>query len=72
MKEHNATVLATGHHGDDNVETLLMRLSSQSERPSSFTAMRRCRRWGMTLEDEKISGMHYWIVRPLLVVPKVS
>ncbi|KAF8517606.1 hypothetical protein BU17DRAFT_49709 [Hysterangium stoloniferum] len=70
MKELNATVLATGHHGDDNVETLLMRLSTQNEGSLNFTAMRRCRRWGMTLEDEKISSMHHWIVRPLLSVPK--
>ena len=76
MRDNHATVIAMGHHADDQVETLIMRLA-RTRSTSTLTGMRCCRRWGMGTSPNSLdwagsSGMHHWIVRPLLNVPKVS
>ncbi|KAJ7481146.1 PP-loop family-domain-containing protein [Mycena galericulata] len=76
MKISDADVLALGHHGDDQVETSLMRLGRGTTEIGAG-GMRRCRRWGMganggesTLGWVGMEGMKRWIVRPLLDVAK--
>jgi tRNA(Ile)-lysidine synthase len=71
-------VLATGHHADDQVETVLMRLGSGSS-ILGLGGMRPVRRFGMALGKRDgdfgwfgHEGLHRWIVRPLLDVSKVS
>jgi len=80
MVRRGAHVLATGHHADDQVETVLMRLGSGSS-VLGLGGMRAARRFGMALgkgESERDygwfgrEGLNRWIVRPLLEVPKVS
>lgn len=60
MIKHDCTTLVLGHHGDDQVETMLMRLT----RGASGTA-----RAGIPLKRPFGQG---YIVRPLLVVTKVE
>ncbi|KAF8965280.1 PP-loop family-domain-containing protein [Flammula alnicola] len=75
MKRLKANALASGHHTDDQVETMLMRLGRGS-RQLGLSGMRACRRWGMGSGKEgndelyAIEGMRKWIVRPLLDVGK--
>ncbi|MFC4558570.1 tRNA lysidine(34) synthetase TilS [Virgibacillus kekensis] len=58
MIENNADFLALGHHGDDQVETMLMALS-RSASPSSLS--------GIPIRREFANGQ---IIRPLLAVTK--
>ncbi|KAJ7137814.1 PP-loop family-domain-containing protein [Mycena epipterygia] len=76
MGKSQANVLALGHHGDDQVETSLIRLAMGTTELGAG-GMRRCRRWGMgangdehTLGWSGVDGMRRWIVRPLLEVSK--
>ena len=76
MKDNHASVIAMGHHADDHVETLIMRLARTSA-AGIPAGIRRCRRWGMGSSSKSLdwagsSGMDHWIVRPLLDVPKVG
>ncbi|KAJ7805636.1 hypothetical protein B0H14DRAFT_2879468 [Mycena olivaceomarginata] len=78
MKQAGAEVLALGHHGDDQVETSLIRLSKGTTELGAG-GMRKVRRWGMGVNnngDENtvgwagVEGMTSWMVRPLLEVSK--
>ena len=76
MQHSNATVIAMGHHADDHVETLLMRLARNNSSTIPM-GIRKCRRWGMGSDSKALdwagsAGMHRWVVRPLLEVSKVS
>lgn len=76
MLQENADVLACGHHVDDQVETMLMRLGRNTTELGAG-GMRPCRRWGMGLGSQGSlgwagkEGMKRWIIRPLLTVSKV-
>ena len=58
MKEHQADYLVLGHHGDDQIETMFMRLT-RSSNPASLT--------GIPLRREFATGQ---IIRPFLAVTK--
>lgn len=69
-------VISFGHHADDQVETLLMRLAKGTS-AIGLSGMRPLRRFGMGAEEGKMgsfgaSGMDRWIMRPLLEFPKVN
>ncbi|EJD53144.1 hypothetical protein AURDEDRAFT_81382 [Auricularia subglabra TFB-10046 SS5] len=72
MERHASSTLLTGHHLDDQVETLIMgRLRSAK----SMNTMEPCRRWGMGDSFDGLGffglrGMHKWIARPLLPFSK--
>ncbi|KAM6500318.1 PP-loop family domain containing protein [Amanita muscaria] len=79
VRPEAASVIAFGHHADDQVETALMRFGRGTTELGG-AGMRSCRRWGMghqTLKDGEdtlgwngMEGMDKWIVRPLLDVSK--
>ncbi|KAK7038133.1 ATP-bind-3 domain-containing protein [Favolaschia claudopus] len=79
MKQAGAQVLALGHHGDDQVETSLMRLAMGTTEIGA-AGMRKVRRWGMGVNAEGfqhnvlgwagLDGMNMWMIRPLLQVSK--
>ncbi|KAJ7264985.1 PP-loop family-domain-containing protein [Mycena haematopus] len=78
MKQTGADILALGHHGDDQVETSLIRLSKGTTELGAG-GMRKVRRWGMGVNKQGVEnvlgwagveGMKMWMVRPLLEVSK--
>lgn len=73
MVRENVSTLATGHHADDNVETLVLGHLRSS---NSMQTIEPCRRWGMgdavdTLGFAGLYGMNSWVIRPLLTFSKV-
>jgi len=74
-RNHSDAMLLTGHHADDQVETMLLRLSAGSS-ALGLAGTRRLRRWGMGSHCENgvgwygEQGLDVWIGRPLLSVPK--
>ncbi|KAF8205666.1 PP-loop family-domain-containing protein, partial [Mycena galopus ATCC 62051] len=78
MKQTGADTLALGHHGDDQVETSLIRLSKGTTELGAG-GMRKVRRWGMGVNKQGeenvlgwagVEGMTMWMVRPFLEVSK--
>ncbi|KAJ3815422.1 PP-loop family-domain-containing protein [Lentinula aff. lateritia] len=75
MTKANASILALGHHADDQVETSLMRIMKGSTEDGA-AGMKHCRRWGMNFGyfgaggPMDYEGMRRWIIRPLLTFPK--
>lgn len=77
MEREDLSVIAFGHHADDQVETALLRMSNGSSQ-YGLAGMRPCRRWGMGFGNESSGlawaghlGMKKWIIRPFLQMPKV-
>jgi len=73
MMRFKSNAVAMGHHLDDQVETMLMRLG-RGAGMHGLAAMRPCRRWGMgsPVEGFGLQGMKTWVVRPLLSFGKVQ
>ncbi|KAK0196573.1 PP-loop family-domain-containing protein [Armillaria mellea] len=76
MEQSGSDIIAFGHHMDDQVETSLMRLARGSKAYGA-AGMKSFRRWGMGVSEKLghigwtgLAGMHKWIVRPLLDIPK--
>jgi tRNA(Ile)-lysidine synthetase-like protein len=74
LKSLQSDAVALGHHLDDQVETMLMRLG-RGATTYGLAAMRPCRRWGMGGKSQEaygLEGLSKWIARPLLSFGKVS
>lgn len=76
MRATKTNVIATAHHADDQVETVIMRMMRGSSN-KGLAGISPIRRWGMGEREKGIfnfgaEGMNAWIVRPLLEIPKVS
>ncbi|THV07770.1 adenine nucleotide alpha hydrolases-like protein [Dendrothele bispora CBS 962.96] len=78
MSDVDAKIIAMGHHKDDQVETMLMRVMKGSTSDGA-SGMKYIRRWGMGLGVSGLlgistgsahEGMRRWIIRPLLSLPK--
>nr|GAT44031.1 predicted protein [Mycena chlorophos] len=74
MVKMDSFVLALGHHGDDQVETSLMRLAKGTSEMGAG-GMRKIRRWGMGMHNDDLlfagmAGMQRWMIRPFLDVGK--
>lgn len=71
LKRLRSNAVAMGHHLDDQVETMLMRLGRGASM-HGLAAMRPCRRWGMGSHVERygLEGMKTWVIRPLLAFSK--
>jgi tRNA(Ile)-lysidine synthase TilS/MesJ len=76
MTATQVDTIAFGHHGDDQVETALIRLSKGSTEYGA-SGMQACRRWGMGEQSANgfgyygYDGLKRWIVRPMLEFSKV-
>ena len=77
MRDAQANTLALGHHADDQVETMLMRLGRGTTR-LGMVGMQPCSRWGMGSDTDEVlnwrghEGLQTYKIRPLLDVGKVS
>ena len=77
MRDAQANALALGHHADDQVETMLMRLGMGTTK-LGMIGMQPCSRWGMGTDINEVldwrghEGMRTYKIRPLLNVGKVS
>ncbi|TFK94799.1 adenine nucleotide alpha hydrolases-like protein [Polyporus arcularius HHB13444] len=74
MQWVRTNVIAFAHHADDQVETVIMRMS-QGSSARGLAGMRPVRRWGMGQRDNRLytfgaNGMRSWVVRPFLHVSK--
>lgn len=76
MRDAQANALALGHHADDQVETMLMRLGKGTTK-LGMVGMKPCSRWGMGSDTYDVmnwrghEGLHTYKIRPLLDVGKV-
>lgn len=85
MVAEGCDTLVLGHHVDDQVENLIMKMQRLppgggdiTDEKLYYSLMRSCRRWGMGssrgpagLASFGVIGMQKWMVRPLLDVSKV-
>ena len=76
MRDAGANTLALGHHADDQVETMLMRLGKGTSK-LGMIGMQPCSRWGMGSDSDGLNwrgheGLQKYKIRPLLDVGKVS
>ena len=74
MRDSRVNTLALGHHADDQVETMLMRLGGGTTK-LGMIGMQPRSRWGMGSEGVNWrghEGLQMYKIRPLLDVGKVS
>lgn len=75
MRDAGASTLVLGHHADDQVETMLMRVGRGSTK-LGMVGMQVCTRWGMGPDITPLNwrgheGLEMFKIRPLLDVGKV-